>query len=316
MFKMKRFIWILIGSALFVSLAVVAGAVVTTRVVNAASSAYGRAVNLRLAGDVAPALDGFYHHGGPGFPGMGPDQDTYLAQALGITVEELQTAYSAAQEKALEQAVEQGLLTQEQADAIKARGGFFGRGFKHGGLLGKDAQIDFEALLADALNITVEELQVARQQAYDAALADAVKNGDLTQEEADLMKARRALEAYIDKEALTAQALGLSVEELQAAREAGKTIPELIEEQGMTAAEARQAMQDAYKAAVEQAVKDGVITQAQADQILTCCECGFGFGPGGFAPMPGFGGRGWGGGAGGFDHPLAPPSDDATGSGF
>ncbi|MDI6695026.1 MAG: hypothetical protein QME21_08280 [Anaerolineales bacterium] len=315
MFKSKRLIWILIGSALFVGLAVVAGAVVTTRVVNAASSAYGRAVNLRLAGDVAPALESFYQRGGPGFPGMGPDQDTYLAQALGITVDELQAAYSAAQEKALEQAVEQGLLTQEQADAIKARGGFFGRGFKHGGWRGEGAQIDFEALLADALNITVEELQAARQQAADAALADAVKNGDLTQEEADLMKARRALEAYIDKEALTAQALGLSVEELQAAREAGKTIPELIEEQGMTAAEARQAMQEAYKEAVQQAVKDGVITQAQADQILACCACGFGFDHGGFAPMPGFGGRG-GRGPGGFDRPLTPPSDDATGSGF
>ena len=47
-----------------------------------------------------------------------------LATALGISVDELTTAYQTATDKALEQAVAADLITQTQADAIKARGEF------------------------------------------------------------------------------------------------------------------------------------------------------------------------------------------------
>ena len=47
------------------------------------------------------------------------DRSQTLADALGITVDELNAARDAARDAALDQAVAEGLLTQEQADAIR-----------------------------------------------------------------------------------------------------------------------------------------------------------------------------------------------------
>ena len=58
-----------------------------------------------------------------GLGGGVSDQD--LAAALGITVEKLQAAYTTATNEALTQAVSAGLITQAQADQIKANGGRF-----------------------------------------------------------------------------------------------------------------------------------------------------------------------------------------------
>ncbi|MFN3331532.1 MAG: hypothetical protein ACK47M_03325 [Caldilinea sp.] len=49
-----------------------------------------------------------------------------------------------------------------------------------------------EAFLADTLGITVEQLQAAQQKAHEAMIAQAVEEGYLTQEQADLMAARHA----------------------------------------------------------------------------------------------------------------------------
>lgn len=221
------------------------------------------------------AVDGLFKggRGGPGMPGgvRGENQDQYLADALGISLEDLQAAYTTAQDAALQQAVEQGLMTQAQADAIKERADGKGFGFGHGfgGPDGRNSGIDFNALLADALNVSVDELQAAREQAQQAAIDAAVASGELTQEQADNMKAMQALRSYIDREALQAQVLGMSVDELKAAREAGKTMADLLEEKDMTQAVYDEAFTAAYKTAVAQAVTDGVITQAQADEILS-----------------------------------------------
>jgi hypothetical protein len=156
--------------------------------------------------------------------------NTALAEALGITTTELATAQENAQKAAIEQAVEEGLITQAQADALLARGGTYGfRG--HGGFFGSDT-IDYDALLAEELNITVEKLQEARTTAYDATLAQAVEDGRITQEQADLLKAQQALNDYMTEKGVPA------------------------------------ALQKVYEDAVNQAVADGVITQAQADAIL------------------------------------------------
>lgn len=205
----------------------------------------------------------------------------------------------------LVQAQDSATTTTTQTSAPLGRGlpGFD----KH--MFGSD--IDYEALLADALGISVEELQAARQQAYSAALDQAVENGDLTADEAELMRAQEALKGYLDQEAIQAQALGITVEELQAARDAGTPMSDLLDQQGLTSAEYRTALQAAYEAAIQQAVSDGVITQAQADLIL---DGGFGmrglpgmepFGRGG--GPEGHGGRGGRGGPGMFGQP-----DDST----
>ena len=92
------------------------------------------------------------------------------------------------------------------------------RGFGHWGGLGRsDGDSDWLSYLAEALGITVDELADAQQRAYGAALADAVAAGQLTQEQADDILARRALKRAIDKNAILAEALGLTVDELEAA---------------------------------------------------------------------------------------------------
>ncbi|MEW5869340.1 MAG: hypothetical protein AB1894_08700 [Chloroflexota bacterium] len=167
----------------------------------------------------------------------------------------------------------------------------------HGGLrFGGD--IDYDALLAEALGISVDDLQAARAKADEAAMQLAIEKGYITEEQVQLMQARKALMDYIDQDALTAQALGISVEELQTAREEGKSMQALIDELGLDKTQVQEAMQAAYQEAVQQAVADGVITQEQADLILS-----EGFGPHGFGD---FGGRGGPGGKHGGERPPMP----------
>jgi uncharacterized protein (DUF433 family) len=151
---------------------------------------------------------------------------------------------------------------------------FFGRdGFRgfpgdHHGGFGFGSDLNYDTFLADALGITVQELQDAYGEATSAMLDEAVAQGAITEEQADLIKARNALMAYIDKDELYAQALGISVADLQAAQEEGKTVLDLLDELGLEPAAVREAMQAAYEKAVQNAVGAGVITQSQADQIL------------------------------------------------
>jgi len=156
----------------------------------------------------------------------------------------------------------------------------FGRPGKFGG------GPDYDAFLAKALSITVEELHTAQEAAHAMTLEEAVAQGYLAEEQADLIKARQALAKYIDREAVLASALGISVDELQAALQAGKSPLALMKELGLDAEQVHAGMQAAFEAALKQAVQDGVITQQQADQMS---EAGFGgrmFAPG----KRGFGG--------------------------
>ncbi len=172
------------------------------------------------------------------------------------------------------------------------KGWFFGRGGR--GFSGWGGGIDRESLLADELGVSVEELQAARERAQATALEQAVEQGFITQEQADLMQAKSALREYIDKHSLLAEALGMSVEELEAAIADGTTMPELLEEQGLDAATLRENMSAAHEAAVQQAVDDGVISQELADQLQSADKGGFGLHGRGHG-RGGFGGRGRGG---------------------
>ena len=114
---------------------------------SAAPKAYGRG-DMRMFG-------GFGERGA-----MMEEHQTYLAEALGITVEELQAAQEEAHAAMIAQAVEDGEITQEQADLMAA-----GQAFR--------------AYMADA----------DAQSAADA-LAAAVEAGAITQEQADLLTAQ------------------------------------------------------------------------------------------------------------------------------
>ena len=251
-------------------------------------------------------------HYGLGSRGYASNEGQYLADALGISLADLQTAEQKASDAAIQQAVDQGLITQDQADAMILRGfGFrFDRSFEGHGLFAASG-IDYDALLAKELGISVDKLQTARTQAEDQMLADAVANGDLTQEQADLIKARRALQSYLDPNALFAEALGISTEQLQSYRDQGLSLSEILNKAGKTAVEVRDAEQAAYQSAIHKAVSDGVITQAQADQILANgfrWLGGFG-GPGGFGCPGRFGG---GRGHGGFGFPGIGPNNNPS----
>ncbi len=146
-----------------------------------------------------------------------------LANALGITVEQLQSAQQTAMKGALDQAVSKGLITQDQANRFS--NGRFGPGL---GLLEANG-IDYNALLAQALGISADQLQSARQTAMKNAVDSAVQAGTITQDQANLILGRQAL----------------------------------ANDQTF-----QNSMKSAFEAAVQQAVSSGVITQAQADQIL------------------------------------------------
>jgi uncharacterized protein (DUF433 family) len=247
-----------------------------------------------------------------------------LAGELDVDIADVEAAVQAAKEEALAQAVAEDLITQEQADAILEGNFRFGphRGRPHGfhpdvGFVNPD---DVRAATADALGITVEELEAARDEGtriedlaeelgvdiadveaavkavHEAAIQQAVEDGLITQEQADAMLNNidrfgvgklRLGEGIIDCDAIkeaAADALGITVEELEAAHEEGTRLPDLAEELGVDLADVEAAVQAAREAAVQQAVQDGLITQEQADQILS----GNGFrdgrrgGPGGF----------------------------------
>jgi len=254
------------------------------------------------------SLEVFRGRGGPGFPANPGAEQEALANALGISVAQLQTAQQQASDNAIQEAVKQGLITQEQADNMILRAYGFGRGFDGRGLFGANSSIDYNQLLADALNISLDKLQAAQKTALKSVLDQAVANGTLTQAQADLIEAQQALQSYIDPKALFAQALGISTDQLQTYRDQGMTLTQILNQVGKTAIEVRDAEQAAYQAAIQQAVTDGAITQAQADQVLASGFRGIGgfAGPGRFGfgfDFGGHGGRGHGG-FGGFDGGL------------
>jgi hypothetical protein len=106
-----------------------------------------------------------------------------------------------------------------------------------------------------------------------------------------------------------AKALGMTLDELNAQLRAGKTIAQIAQDKKIDLTKLHDDIQAAHKAIIQQAVKDGKLTQAQADWMLqridamdkyleanggTCpgLAGGAGFGPGmmggAFGPSAGF----------------------------
>lgn len=224
------------------------------------------------------ATPGLQAPGKPGFDrGMrGGVSNEGLATALGATVDQLNTAYQTANSAAIDQALAEGLITQAQADQMKANSAGFPMGGRGGGWLAQSG-VDYNALLAKALGISVEQLQAARAQAFNTQVDQAVTDGTLTQDQANLMKGQYAL-----NNSQTFQS----------------------------------ALQSAYQAAVQQAVTSGVITQAQADLIVNNNN-GIGFpgmhGMGDFGRGPG--GPGGQGGSAPVAPPSSQPTTPSSGTG-
>ncbi len=164
--------------------------------------------------------------------GKGPNggfTNQQLADALGITVDSLNTAYQTAYSAALNDAVAKGLITQAQADQLSSKGTVYPFGNRWDGWLTQNG-IDFDIYLADALGINADSLIAAYQTAYKNNIDQMVTDGKLTQAQADLRKGQYAL---------------------------------------FNDSSFQSSMQSAFTSAVNAAVASGVITQAQADQLLS-----------------------------------------------
>ena len=162
-------------------------------------------------------------------------------------------------------------------------------------------------LIASKLGVDREALDSAEKEAHQEVIEQAVEDGLITQDQADRMLSR--LEDGFDfgrmgglggrrggwmggfkgglpcNQEWLAEQLDMTVDELQAELEAGKTVAELAEEKGV---DLDAAHIDAMKDRIEQAVEDGTLSQEQADWMLQGLEQGFMPGRRGF----GFGGRG------------------------
>ncbi|HBY95425.1 MAG: hypothetical protein M5U01_42430 [Ardenticatenaceae bacterium] len=195
--------------------------------------------------------------------------------------------------------------TQTPTPQQKAPGGL--RGWFGFGLHGPHGGFgNYDELLAQALGITVDQLTAAQAKARSAAIDQAVAQGAITQEQADLLKARLALQEFIDQKKILADALGMSVNELNAALAQGQRLPEIITARGLDPATVRDAIQKGYQDAVQQAVNQGVITQEQADQLQN--DLGFH----GFGGRHGFGRHGFPGWRGGAPTPRATPTPGSS----
>jgi hypothetical protein len=198
----------------------------------------------------------------------------------------------------------------------------------------------FWQAFAQRLGITVDKAQQAATDARKDALSQAVKQGLLTQSQADAAlqrlqnagpgslfggfgfghgrfgTAQNDVYTSIRNAGLDAAAktLGMSTSDLNTALRS-KTLLTLAQEKNVDVTKLRTAIADAEKAAIDQAVKDNKLTQAQADSLkagLTPDNIdlnrGFGHGPFHGVPGQGFGpgmnGMGpmnqFGGGMGGF----------------
>jgi hypothetical protein len=182
----------------------------------------------RVADAATPVVPVVAHGRGFGINLKGGYDRESLANALGISVDELNAAYQAASENAINQALADGLITQDQAARLSERATALR--FQRGWFFLTGSDINFDALLADALGVSVETLEAAYQQAFQTRIDQAVADGKLTETEADLVRGQQAL---FSNDAF------------------------------------RSSMKAAFEAAVQEAVENGVITQSQADQILS-----------------------------------------------
>jgi uncharacterized protein YidB (DUF937 family) len=154
---------------------------------------------------------------------------------------------------------------------------------------------DYVNHLASDLNTTSDKVSSAAKQAFDQTIDDAVKNGDLTAAQANSLKAKAsgtgicsaalsglgrakpsgglagATQAYL---AAAAKELGMQTADLQAALKNGQTLHQLADQKGISEADFRTGVINNLKPQLDQAVKDGKITQAQEDEAINRLKTG------------------------------------------
>ena len=180
-------------------------------------------------------------------------------------------------------------------------------------------RIDNDQALADALGIDLTELTTAQATAHVAIIDQMVADGVLTEAQGETLKSSsgslRGISRYgYDRDEFLADALGISVETLEAAQleayetelaarvaagdltqeEADLKLAQKAAEGYIDTASINAQVRTAQEAAIAAALDDGAITQAQADALLAYLDAN----PYNFS---GFNGRGHGG-RGGHGH--------------
>jgi hypothetical protein len=157
-----------------------------------------------------------------------------LAGILHLTPTQTQDALKQAELQTVDQMLKDGQITQQQADALKAKinagqglGPIGGFGFRHGG--------GFKAGAGVMRDLMTAELNAA------------------------------------------ASALHMSPADLQNALRSGKSLADLETQQNVSDSTVKAAMKSAAKGVLDKAVKAGTITQAQEDAILSRVGSGMNF---------------------------------------
>jgi hypothetical protein len=165
----------------------------------------------------------------------------------------------------------------------------------------EDRQKTEQSVLADAakrLNVTPEALRSALGAAQDSQLDQAAKDGKLTQEQADAIKARRKKEGTVlggpgiggphggpggpgfggpglrfkvgPGGALdaAASALGLKRDDLLSELRDGKSIADVAKDEGKSLDDVKKAITDGVTKELDQAVTDKKLTSDQRDKVL------------------------------------------------
>ena len=161
-----------------------------------------------------------------------------------------------------------------------------------------DAKQREQAVLSDAakrLDVSPSELRDALSEAQDAQLDADVKAGRLTQEQADEIKRHRDESGAVlggpgifrhhigprigrfhggpghgpgDIFDAAADALGISQEKLFEQLRDGKSLAEIAKANGKSMDDVKAAVRKAVKAELDEAVENGPLTRAQADEML------------------------------------------------
>ena len=142
--------------------------------------------------------------------------------------------------------------------------------------------------LAKRLNVSVSTLQQDQQAAFGDVLAQLVKDGKLTQAQADKIKQHLAsrqacsgiggfghhmgmqlLRKYLpDIANSVAQGLHLTTDQLKAQLQSGKSLSDIATAQHISSAQLHTIVLNAIQSALNKAVSAGDLTQQQADKII------------------------------------------------
>lgn len=150
---------------------------------------------------------------------------------------------------------------------------------------GTDLRQTFIDRLASKLGIASDDLETAITDTQVEMIDEALADGRLTQRQADVLRERaasgdglfrmrpefgmRAMHALDINLATIASELGMTTEELRAELQDGSTLSEIIIAHSSTVDAVVEALVANAETQLNEAVANGNLTQAQADQILT-----------------------------------------------